>query len=645
MSSFFTLPASQRKRKRDDGGVAPASKKRGVSAKGGGKGAQDADQRDKRKLRDESISGSESDDDDFSQSEASIEDEGSEEESEDETAADRRLRLAERYLENIREEVDEVGFDAADIDRDLIAERLKEDVDELKGRIYRQISSQLSFSTASHSFFRADTQSTTAIAVHSPFVYTVSKDKTLIKWELATPYPSPPTEQTAHLTNGESKRAKRPQRKKPKKIRSVRGLQQTDEGSNPQGHIGNILAVAVSPSGEFVATGGADRRIIIWDAETLTPLKTFNQHRDAVSGLSFTRRISSSSSGEQLFSSSFDRTIKTWSLSPGAHAYVETLFGHQDNVIAVDSMALDQCVSVGARDRTARLWKVVDETQLVFRGGSSKGSSYIEGSIDCVAVLPPTHFVTGSDSGAISLWSIHKKKPVYTVHQAHGVDPVPPLDELSSEIDPIVAKNNTRNMSPNPRWITALTTLPGTDIVLSGSWDGWIRAWKISDDKRTIVPLGPVGAPSPSPSSPPPAVNSTDPVGNDNNNMDLDAPASTSSGQAPRPHPLLKGVVNGIDVFERRAPDDTKAAALKPKSKKGKSNSSSQKEQGQEQKGICIVAALGKEHKLGRWKYSTNTDENGKCGDGTGVGGWNGAVVFEVPFLGEEVTRELSLGG
>jgi hypothetical protein len=31
---------------------------------------------------------------------------------------------------NIQEEVDEAGFDAADIDRDLIAERLKKDVDE-----------------------------------------------------------------------------------------------------------------------------------------------------------------------------------------------------------------------------------------------------------------------------------------------------------------------------------------------------------------------------------------------------------------------------------------------------------------------------------------------------------------------------------
>ena len=65
----------------------------------------------------------------------SVESEASEEEGnaasdsdEGETAAERRLKLAERYLDNIRDEVDESGFDAEEIDRDLIAERLKEDV-------------------------------------------------------------------------------------------------------------------------------------------------------------------------------------------------------------------------------------------------------------------------------------------------------------------------------------------------------------------------------------------------------------------------------------------------------------------------------------------------------------------------------------
>ncbi|KMU75680.1 U3 protein [Coccidioides immitis RMSCC 3703] len=473
MPSFFTIPASQRKRKREDQAAAPASKKRGLAGKAR---APSAESRQKRQEREESISGSESDDDEV---------------------------IDRRYLENIKEEVDEAGFDAAEIDRDLIAERLKEDVDESKGRTYRQIASQLSFSTASHSYFRADTQSTTSVAVHSPYVYTVSKDKTLIKWELIPPVDIPDTDVTT------TKRPARPFRKKPKKIRSIRGLQAGGNDEEPQGHTGNILAVAVSPSGKFVATGGADKKLIIWDADTLTPLKTFTQHRDSVSGLSFTRRISAATTGEQLFSSSFDRTLKTWSLSPGSHAYVETLFGHQDHVISVASMVTDQCVSVGARDRTARLWKVVDETQLVFRGGGSKSSEYAENSIDC-GQGSPAHFL-----------------------------------------------NNQLEFNPAQQ--------------INGA-----------------------------------GVN-----------------ANVSSNEPP-----LNGIVNDIAVFERRPQDSKTSSAMKVKSANNGSKAFPMQES--TRPGLCIVAALGKEHRLGRWKVFGSNDRK-KIG-GSNSGGRNGAVVFEVAF-------------
>lgn len=486
--------------------------------------------------------------------------------------------------------------------------------DEFKGRAYRQIASQLSFSTASHSFFRADTQSTTSVAIHAPYIYTVSKDKTLVKWELATP-----NHESAKDTSGDDKRPARPQRKKPKKLKFARGLQKVAESEEDQGHSKAILSVAVSPSGKFVATGGTDRKLIIWDAETLTPMKTFTHHRDSVSDLAFVRHISTMSSGEQLFSGSFDRTIKTWSVSSAGHAYVETLFGHQDNVASIAAMTIDQCVSVGARDRTARLWKVIDESQLVFRGGPSKNATYHDNSLDCVAPLPPHHFVTGSDSGAISLWSIHKKKPLYTIAHAHGLDPIPPLDELSPELDEKTAALNNQHLRRMPRWITALTTLPGTDIVLSGSWDGWVRAWQISDDKKSIHPLGPVGTGplgSKRPDTPSQQLNQT-----------LASGATTDSTSSQNePEPLIKGVVNDIAVFERR-PDTT--TPIDPKSKP-KTNPQS------EPRGLCIVAGVGKEHRLGRWKCFSNNYHDGPTAEGR-----NGAIVLEVPFTsGQGDTKE-----
>lgn len=109
-------------------------------------------------------------------------------------------------------------------------------------------------------------------------------------------------------------------------------MRKVAETGQEHGHTGQILSVAVSPSGKFVATGGADNKLVIWNADTLTPTQTFSQHRDSVSSLAFARHISAMSSGEQLFSGSYDRTIKTWSISSAGHAYVETLFGHQDHV-------------------------------------------------------------------------------------------------------------------------------------------------------------------------------------------------------------------------------------------------------------------------------------------------------------------------
>jgi ribosomal RNA-processing protein 9 len=125
--------------------------------------------------------------------------------------------------------------------------------------------------------------------------------------------------------------------------------------------------------------------------------------------------------------------MKVFDMSPSVRGYVETLFGHQDNVLALDALRAETAVSVGARDKTARFWKIVDETQLVFRGGGKsrvrelleggaladledgesgemgrgtttsksnrKETRFVEGSLECVAMIDEGTFVTGGDSG------------------------------------------------------------------------------------------------------------------------------------------------------------------------------------------------------------------------------------------------------
>lgn len=591
MSSFFTTPASQRKRKRSEAPSATVSKKRNISS------TQRSNAPRSRKEREESISGSESPDDDtYNQNIAGQEEQASSSEAGDETAADKRLRLAERYLENIREEVDEAGFDAADIDRDLIAERLKEDVAETKGKLYRHIASNLDFEAATYTFFRGDQHAVTGVAMCAPYAYTVSKDITIIKWEIPIPSSS---STSSNLTNGTARPTNIAFRRRPTKVAFAKGNKNKTDDPKYLGHTAAILSIAVSSSGTYLATGDASARLIIWNATTLTPLKVFTHHRSAVTSLSFRRGT------HQLFSASADRTVKIWSADE--LAYVETLFGHQDSVLSVaggleGKGGQEICVSVGGRDRTARLWKVVEESQLVFRGGGTARSkalhairkhhyedsnlngntksasqslrtghrddeedevqAYAEGSIDTIALLDAATFVTGSDNGSLSLWSIHKKKPMFTLPLAHGRDPPLPASDMSADADAALKGVKGPKL---PRWITALATVPYADLILSASWDGWVRCWKVGSEKRTIEEIGVIGrVPVQHPSQP--------------------GDAGIESNER-----MLKGVVNGISVFER--------------GDRGKD-------------GLCVVAAIGKEHRLGRWMKNM---------------GRNGAVLFEIP--------------
>ena len=166
--------------------------------------------------------------------------------------------------------------------------------------------------------------------------------------------------------------------------------------------------------------------------------------------------------------------------------YIETLFGHQDSIPAVASFNSERCVSVGARDRSARVWKIVDETQLVYQitndvKDKRRQSEQMvpEGSMDCVAIIDEQHFITGSDNGDIILWSLNKKKPQFVYRLSHGVDPPLLPNEYSAESIP-----QESNVPPQPRWVTCIASLPYTDLFFSGSWDGKLGVWKVSPDLR-----------------------------------------------------------------------------------------------------------------------------------------------------------------
>ena len=77
-----------------------------------------------------------------------------------------------------------------------------------------------------------------------------------------------------------------------------------------EGHTGQIKAMAMSPDGKKLVTGGEDRVIRLWDVATGKPLHEFKGHTDTVTALAFApdgRRIISGGGN-------LDRSVRIWGL-------------------------------------------------------------------------------------------------------------------------------------------------------------------------------------------------------------------------------------------------------------------------------------------------------------------------------------------
>jgi len=168
-----------------------------------------------------------------------------------------------------------------------------------------------------------------------------------------------------------------------------------------------------------------------------------------------------------MYSGSADRSIKVW--DAGELAYVDTLFGHQAGVTAMAALSRERVFTSGA-DRTVRLWKVGEQTQLIFRAPATDLAT------DAVAAINDAWFASGGADGALSLWHVSKKHPVYTRQAAHAVPP--PADD-----------GGGIHAAPQlTHWVTALAHCPGSDVLASGSGDGFLRLWRLVSEQELAPP-------------------------------------------------------------------------------------------------------------------------------------------------------------
>ena len=83
------------------------------------------------------------------------------------------------------------------------------------------------------------------------------------------------------------------------------------------------------------------------------------------------------------------------------------------------------------------------------------------------------YFFTGSNDGSLGVWSINKKKPMLTVKNAHKS-----VEKISPDI---FNSNSVTN------WISSVRAYYNSDLLASGSDDGFIRVWAYSNNMNSLT--------------------------------------------------------------------------------------------------------------------------------------------------------------
>ena len=275
-----------------------------------------------------------------------------------------------------------------------------------------------------------------------------------------------------------------------------------------QKHTGWANVLAFSPDGKMLASGSTDKTVQLWDTTTGEPLATLTGHLNGIAALAF------SPDGNTLASGSTDGTIRFWDVAETGTPLDERITGHTQSMKAVaffrDSSTLASAAfngeitfwdvetsqkfavqNSGHRDWYSTITFSPDGTKLV--SAASDGSIIFSG----ISITNPDNLIRLTDvwTGAeLATLPKHASELIFspdnrtkTVATTAGRDIRLWNTETGDELVIPVLDALPLGMHDNPPTILELAFSPDGRWLVSGTTEGEIRMWDVATGEALVV--------------------------------------------------------------------------------------------------------------------------------------------------------------